>query len=74
MRPDPPFVESPYLLPEQAGDYLHLSGGTLANWRRTGKGPDFRRHGRVIVYAVSDLDAWSLLRREQPTTSQEVSA
>jgi predicted DNA-binding transcriptional regulator AlpA len=49
-----------YLTPDQAAEYLHVSPGTLANWRTARKGPRFRRHtARTVVYVQSELDAWS---------------
>lgn len=50
---------TPFLSPEQAAFYLGMSTRTLQEYRSTGTGPRFRRHGRHIRYHIDDLDAWS---------------
>lgn len=67
VRPDVglPALQSPFLLPEQAAEYLHVKASTLANWRMTpGKGPRYRKHGRSICYTQAALDAWSALQEK----------
>jgi len=49
----------PYFTVEQAADRLKLSRETLDRWRRMGRGPLFRDHGRRIVYHIDDIDRWS---------------
>ncbi len=44
---------------QQAADYLKLSPRTLDRQRVTGKGPQFRKFGRRVVYAIEDLEAWA---------------
>jgi hypothetical protein len=39
----------------QAAELLGVSPGTLENWRAEGKGPKFRRVGRLIRYRRGDL-------------------
>lgn len=51
--------EVTYLTTKQAADYLKLSYFSLEKMRSRGGGPRFRRHGRRVVYAVAELDAWS---------------
>lgn len=48
-----------YLTNDEAADYLRLSPRTLEKQRVTGGGPRFRKFGRRVMYAVSDLDAWA---------------
>ena len=50
----------PTLLNEsEAAEYLGgLSTYTLSKWRVTGAGPKFLKVGRLIRYAVVDLDSW----------------
>ena len=48
-----------YLTTKQAAEYLRLSHYSLEKMRSRGGGPRFRRHGRRVVYAVVELDAWS---------------
>ena len=43
----------------QAAEFLSLSPKTLERWRLTGDGPPYRKHGRVVVYAQAELEAWS---------------
>jgi hypothetical protein len=61
----------PYLLAEDAADYLHMSVGALAKLRLTGQGPRFSYHGRGKrnpVYTHAALDAWSAERRRGSTS------
>ena len=46
-----------YLTNDEAADYLRLSPRTLEKQRVIGGGPKFRKFGRRVMYAVSDLDA-----------------
>lgn len=62
--------DSPYLLPEQAAERLHVTVGTLANWRGAGKGPRYRKHGSRVVYTQTALDAWSA-QQERRSTSEK---
>lgn len=41
-----------------AAEYLNVSPVTLNQWRLRGKGPAFRRYGRLIRYLRSDLTAY----------------
>jgi predicted site-specific integrase-resolvase len=43
----------------EAADLLRVSERTLERWRIEGNGPLFRRFGRRIVYAETDLKAWA---------------
>ena len=54
----------------EAADFLRLSERTLERWRVEGDGPTFRRFGRRVVYAKSDLEAWADTRCFQNTSSQ----
>lgn len=49
----------PYLNTRQAAHRLCLSVRKLEALRAEGKGPRFRRHGRLVFYHVDDLEAWS---------------
>ena len=48
-----------YLTTKQAAEYLKLKGNSLEKMRSRSRGPKFRRHGRRVVYSITDLDAWS---------------
>lgn len=43
----------------EAAKLLCLSQSTLAKMRITGRGPRFRKHGRLVVYDHVDLETWS---------------
>ena len=49
-----------YLTQEEVAERYRglVSVGTLANWRFQGIGPPFRKIGKAVLYAESDLDAW----------------
>lgn len=48
-----------FLNNQAAAAYLNLSPRTLEKQRVHGGGPRFRKLGRRVVYALSDLDAWA---------------
>ena len=58
----------------QAAKALGLSPRTLERMRLEGRGPIFRKHGRRVVYAESDLIEWSEKQKRTSTsdTSQSV--
>lgn len=51
-----------YLSNQQAAMFLNLSPRTLEKYRVIGGGPIFRKFGRRVVYARTDLEAWAGLR------------
>jgi excisionase family DNA binding protein len=57
---------SPFLSTEEAGVYLGLSPRTLERLRFEGRGPAYRKHGRIVVYRREALDAWSEVSAQQP--------
>lgn len=52
----------PIRLPSpSAAQYIGVAPQTLANWRALGKGPRYRRDGRLhsrVFYKVADLNTW----------------
>jgi hypothetical protein len=48
-----------YLTNDEAASYLRLSPRTLEKQRVIGGGPKFRKFGRRVMYALTDLDAWA---------------
>ena len=61
----------PYLTNDEAAEYLRLSPRTLEKQRVIGGGPKFRKFGRRVMYAVSDLDAWADARSYAATSDPE---
>jgi predicted DNA-binding transcriptional regulator AlpA len=48
-----------YLTPEDLGNLLQVSVGTIANWRTSKtKGPDFIRIGGLVRYSPEAVNAW----------------
>lgn len=48
-----------FLSPDEVAAALPgITRNTLAMWRYEGKGPRYRKLGRVIVYALDELEAW----------------
>ena len=45
-----------------------LSPRTLEKWRLNGEGPAFRKFGKKVVYAESDLEAWAESQRRTSTS------
>jgi hypothetical protein len=46
------------LTEQQAAARLHVSIKTLQSWRSRGGGPPYRKLGRCVRYAVTDLEAF----------------
>lgn len=55
-------LESPYLSEPEAAKYLRIGGSTLSSMRSRGGGPKYRKHGRMTLYRLADLDEWSNAR------------
>ncbi|MBK7251484.1 MAG: helix-turn-helix domain-containing protein [Gammaproteobacteria bacterium] len=66
-----PAQPSRYLTNDEAADYLRLSPRTLEKQRVIGGGPRFRKFGRRVMYAMSDLDAWADARSFEATSDPE---
>ena len=60
-----------YLTNDEAADYLRLSPRTLEKQRVLGGGPRFRKFGRRVMYAVTDLDGWADQRGFGSTSDPE---
>ncbi|SRR6266568_6023824 len=58
-------MPSPFLSTEEAGVYLGLSPRTLERLRFEGRGPAYRKHGRIVVYRREALNAWSEVSERQ---------
>ena len=63
-----------YLTNDEAATFLRLSPRTLEKQRVIGGGPRFRKFGRRVMYAVSDLDAWADARTFEATFDPEYAA
>ena len=61
--------ESEYLTTRQAAALFGLSRRTLEGYRAMGQGPAFRRFGRRVRYARTDLDRWAKARRRRSTAA-----
>lgn len=59
-RADATHVAGPFLNTAQAARYLCVATRTLEEMRKHGEGPPFRKHGRLVFYHITDIDAWSL--------------
>ena len=54
-----PSQSSTYLSCTEAGELLRVSPRTLEKMRVVGGGPRFRKFGRRVLYAASDLESWA---------------
>ncbi|PQA89243.1 helix-turn-helix domain-containing protein [Hyphococcus luteus] len=54
-----PEIESPFLTVDETAAYLRLTTRALENFRQSGGGPIYRKHGGRVVYHKDDLDEWS---------------
>ena len=57
-----------YLTNEEAASFLRLSPRTLEKKRVEGSGPRYRKLGRRVLYAVSDLESWADARGFEMTS------
>lgn len=76
LRPAAATVAAPaqpqrYLTNDEAAEYLRLSPRTLEKQRVIGGGPKFRKFGRRVMYAVSDLDTWADQHSYEATSDPE---
>lgn len=60
-----------YLTNDEAATFLRLSPRTLEKQRVIGGGPRFRKFGRRVMYALSDLEAWADARSFEATCDPE---
>ena len=64
---------TPWMTTAEAARYARLSTRTLEGYRRTGDGPVYHRQGaRVVLYRVSDLDAWLARAPARNTLSERL--
>ena len=47
-----------YLRPADAAQKIHVTVGTLANWRWKGVGPAYYAIGGLIRYADDEVEGW----------------
>jgi hypothetical protein len=60
-------TESEYFDPEQAGEYLHMTVGHLAQLRYRGEGPRYAKPtAKTVLYRRADLDAWLAASTVEP--------
>lgn len=75
--PSAPVVEvlpTRYLTNDEAAAFLRLSPRTLEKLRVIGGGPRFRKFGRRVMYALTDLEAWADARSFETTFDPEYAA
>jgi hypothetical protein len=60
-----------YLTNAEAAEYLRLSPRTLEKHRVLGGGPRFRKFGRRVLYAITDLETWADDRTFSMTSEPE---
>lgn len=53
-------AHSPFglMTPEQLSEALHISVGTLANWRYRNEGPAWHSLGSRVAYRIEDVERW----------------
>lgn len=62
-------MEENLLNEKQAGQYLGgVAKKTLQHWRWRGCGPAYVKIGRLVRYAIKDLDEWISMRKLKPVT------
>jgi hypothetical protein len=61
-----------YLRTPQAACYLSLSPRTLEKLRVVGGGPEYSKIGRVVLYAIAELDVWLSEHRRRSTSQSGI--
>jgi hypothetical protein len=54
----------------EAAEYVRLAMGTLNQMRCTGRGPQFIKLGRKILYDTRDLDVWIDAHKQHSTADR----
>ena len=60
---------SEFLNVTEAAALLRISPVTLCRWRIEGAGPPYRKFGRRVLYARSDLFSWAAAQRRLSTSN-----
>lgn len=68
MSAHPEDLPPRYLRTPEAARFLGLSGRTLEKHRTYGTGPEYRKIGGRVVYALADLEAWAARGRRASTS------
>ena len=69
LMPDPLAGLPPrFLRTPEAARFLGLSGRTLEKHRTYGTGPQYRKIGGRVVYALDDLQAWADIGAKKSTS------
>jgi hypothetical protein len=63
-----------FLSNREAATFLNLSPRTLEKMRVQGGGPTFRKFGRRVQYAPSDLELWANARSYDSTSDASYDA
>jgi hypothetical protein len=63
--------ERVFLNNDEAAQFLNLSPRTLEKQRVIGGGPRFRKFGRRVLYAVTDLQVWANERTCETTSDPQ---
>lgn len=56
---------------DEAAKKLGLSNSTLAKMRVYGRGPQYLKLGRRVVYSLADLEAWLNENRHRSTSEYD---
>jgi len=59
-----------FLTVMEAAALLRVSRVTLGRWRIEGRGPVYRKFGRRVLYADSDVIAWAADQARMSTSDQ----
>ena len=63
--------EKAFLTSKELADRWRLSDQTLANWRYTGKGPQFIRVGSRVLYPIDKVQEYET--RNRPIQQEQAS-
>ena len=65
-------MEKILFTPIEVAEKYNIAVGTLANWRSQGRGPEYVKYGRKVLYPVSEMDRWLRLNQVKTLDSVDV--
>ncbi|MEI8296227.1 MAG: helix-turn-helix domain-containing protein [Alphaproteobacteria bacterium] len=57
------------LTPDALAARWNITNGTLSQWRWNGKGPQFLKIGRRVLYRIEDVEAFEKQQRRTSTSA-----
>ena len=56
-----------YLTPEELAARIRVAPSTLAKWRMDGRGPEYWKFGKRVLYRLDLVEQWEAMQMRQNT-------